>query len=414
LTAPLDGIAVLDFSSVLSGPFCTMLLADLGADVLKIERPGEGDDTRRLLRYAGRGPDDEDYFYAVNRNKRSVEIDLKCPEGLELARKLAQGADVLVENFRPGVADRLGLGWAELHRLNPALVYCSISGFGQSGPAAQRPGFDSVVQAFSGLMSTTGTPESGPTRIGTNIGDLSVSVYAAFGIVTALFAREKDGRGRWIDVSLFETMLALMQSHLPAYFATGQDPARCGNSNPNRVPSNTYRAADGRYLQVAANDRQWPMLCDVLGAPALASDPRFAAHAGRLQHRAAVDDELGRLFAGRGRAAWLEALEAAGIPAAPVNTLGEALADAQVAARDLLWSIEHPTSGTLRVLGTPLKLDDGEPYRPPRRRPPLLGEHTDEVLAERLGLGQSEIARLRERGAIGSSPASRAEVIQPG
>jgi crotonobetainyl-CoA:carnitine CoA-transferase CaiB-like acyl-CoA transferase len=398
----LSDVRILDFSSVIAGPYCTMLLGDLGADVVKVEAPGEGDDTRRLVRFPGRGPDDEDYFYAFNRNKRSIELDLRNDAGVRVARQLASVADVIVENFRPGVAERLGIGRFDLQAINPRLVYCSISGYGQTGPAAQRPGFDSVLQAFSGLMEATGPSNGGPLRVGSSLGDLSASVYAALGIVSALHARQRDGVGRWVDASLFESLLALMQQHMPAYFASGQLPDRQGNANRNRVPSNTYECADQKVIQLVANDRQWPVLCGKLGIPELATDARFRTHADRIAHRDEVDQVLQERISQRSRADVVGSLTAGGVPCAPVNDLGDALADPQVVARRIIWTLNHPRSGPIHVMGLPMQIDGHG--KAPVGLPPRLGQHTDEILRE-LGHDDEAVERLREAGAFGRTPA---------
>lgn len=392
----LDGVTVVDLTRVLAGPYCTMLLADMGARVIKIEQPGRGDDTRAW------GPPfvagESAYFLATNRNKRSVTLDFKHPEGRRLLDALIARADVLVENFRPGTLDRLGFGYADLAPRFPRLIYCSVSGFGQTGPRRLEPGYDAVVQAEGGLMSLTG-PSDGPAyRVGVAVTDLVAGIFAAQGITLALFARERTGRGQLVDVGLLDAVTALLSYQAAIYFATGQAPRRIGNRHPTIVPYETFDAADGELVVAAGTDEFWRHFCEVLGVPHLADDPRFATNRARV----VAGDDLRPLLAERlrtrPRQEWIDRLAAAGIPCGSVRTVDQALADPQLGTREMVTTVEHPAAGPIRVLGVPVKLSD-TPGRV-RTAPPLLGQHTDEVLRDELGLDAGEIARLRRAGAI--------------
>lgn len=395
---PLDGIFVLDLSRVLSGPFCTMQLADMGARVIKIEGK-EGDDTR------GFGPPfvqgESTYFMSVNRGKESVVLDLKHPKGKAIAQSLAARADVVVENFRPGVAARLGLGYDELCAQNPRLVYASISGFGHAGLPAytQLPGYDLVLQGLSGIPSLTGAPDGPPFKSGTSIADLVTGLYALQGILLALLARERSGRGQHVDISMQDGQLSLLTYQAAIYFATGQSPQRRGNQHPSITPYETFRASDG-YLNVAVgNDAQYQKLTELMPeAPALREE-RFATNAARVAQRAALAALLEPLFAAHPVAVWIERLNRAGIPAGPIASVGEALSHPQALARGMVVERQHPTAGPVKMTGVPVRLSDtpGEPGA----APPLLGQHTDAVLAELLSLSDEERAALRAAGAIG-------------
>lgn len=392
---PLAGITVVDLTRVLSGPFCTMLLADMGARVIKIEQPGKGDDTRAW------GPPfvggESSYFLSINRNKESVTLDLKRAEGRRILESLLGRADVLVENFRPGTLKKLGLAYDDLVERFPRLVYCSISGFGQTGPLRERAGYDAVVQAEGGLMSVTG-PADGPAyRLGVAIADLVAGMFAANGIALALFARERTGRGQLVDIGMLDSVAALLTYQAGIYFTTGASPGRMGNRHPTIVPYETFETSDGEVVIAVGNDEQWRKFCVAIGLADLASDPRFATNAGR----AATYDELQPMLAARLRDRpardWLAAIDAAGVPCGSVKSVEEVLTDPQVLARDMVVELEHATIGALRMLGVPVKLSD-TPGRV-RTAPPRLGEHTDSVLTE-LGCERSEIAQLRRGGVI--------------
>ncbi len=394
-TGPLHGITVLDLSRVLSGPFCTMQLADMGARVVKIEQPRRGDDTRAW------GPPfpggESAYYLSINRNKESVSLDLKHPAAREILAALVARADVFVENFRPGTVERLGVSYAQLKDRNPRLIYCSISGFGQTGPRRDAPGYDSVVQAEGGLMSVTGHADRPPVRLGVAIGDMAAGLYAAFAIVTALVARAESGRGQFIDIGMLDSVASLLTYQAGLFFADGTVPGRMGNRHPTIAPYDTFPTADGEFVLAVGNDEQWQRLCAVLRLDALAADERFATNKQRVLHYDALRPTLVDAFRTLTRDRCLQALLDAGVPCGAVREIPEVLADPQLAARDMIVPLEHRTAGTIHVLGVPPKLSD-TPGRV-RSAPPMLGEHTDAVLRE-LGYGDERIAALRREGAI--------------
>lgn len=392
----LQGVRVLDVSQVLAGPYAAMLLADMGADVIKVEAPGHGDHSRQM---APRVSDDvSGAFLAVNRNKRGITLDLKHPKGRELLHRLAGTADVLIENFRPGVTARLGIDYATLAEVNPRLVHCAISGFGQTGPYASRGGFDLVAQGMSGLMSVTGTADGEPVKCGVPITDLGAGMFATYGILAALAARERTGVGQQVDTSLFETGIALEVWEAVEFFHTGNTPEPTGSAHRLGAPYQAFRCADG-YINVGADGaRHWPLFCTTLGLPELPADPRFATNPDRLANLpdlvALIEEQTVR----QPRSHWLRVLEDAGIPAGPINTVPEALTDPQARAREMVVEVEHPTLGTLRTLGPAVKLS----HTPAQvlSAAPDLGQHNSEVLGE-LGLDEGELEALRAEGALG-------------
>lgn len=392
---PLAGVTVLDLTRVLAGPWCTMLLADMGARVIKIERPGTGDDTRAW------GPPFVDgestYFLGVNRNKESVTLDVGAPEGRALLGRLLDRADVLVENFRQQTLVRLGLDYASLAATHPALVCCSISGFGRTGPRRDEPGYDAIMQAESGLMSVTGEAEGPPVRVGSAVTDLAAGLLSAYGIVLALHARGRTGRGQQVDVSLFESALSLLGHHAPAYLLAGTMAGRLGNRHQSIAPYDTFPAADGDIVLAVGNDRQFHALCGVLGLKEMAAEEAFATNPARARHHAALRARLEPVLRARPRAHWIETLRGAGVPCGDVRDVAEAMADPQVRAREMIRTVAHASAGALDVLGVPVKLS--ETPGSVRTAPPTLGQHTETVLDE-LGLGGDEVAALRERGVI--------------
>ncbi|MBO4253311.1 CaiB/BaiF CoA transferase family protein [Streptomyces griseorubiginosus] len=393
--AALAGIRVLDLSRILSGPLATMVLADLGAEVIKVEDTKDGDDTRQWAPpYQG---DESAYFLSANRNKRGISVDLKSEQGREFVLRLADRADVVVENFRPGTADRLGLGYRDLSARNPALVYASISGYGQSGPWASRPGYDAIAQAQSGMMSITGEAGGPPLRPGVATADIGAGMWATIGVLAALRARESTGRGQHVDVSLLDGQLAWLTYVAGGWFATGTSPGPHGSAHPTIVPYQALPTADGHLMIAAGNDKLFQRLTEVLGVPELAADPRFAGNPDRVRHRADLVPLLEAALIRRGSAEWSALLDAAGVPCAPIATVEEALTSPQAQARDMVVELDHPTLGRLRTVGSPLKL--GQTPTRLHSAPPLLGQHTDEVLAE-TGYSPEEIADLHAAGAV--------------
>jgi crotonobetainyl-CoA:carnitine CoA-transferase CaiB-like acyl-CoA transferase len=395
----LSHLKVLDVSQVMAGPFCCMLLGDMGADVIKVEPPGKGDQTRSAMGFRLKGADSGG-FLALNRNKRSVEINLKSPAGREAFYELVRGADVLVENNRPGVAARLKIDYATLSEINPRLVYASISGFGQTGPWAARPGFDLIAQAMTGIMSVTGHPGGAPVKSSVPIADLGAGLFAAYAILSAVIGREHGGAGQYIDASLFESALGLSIWEVSEYWGTGKVPAPIGSANRMSAPYQAVRAADRPFVIGAANQKLWRSLCDVIGRSALTADPRFLTNVDRMRNRVALIEEVEAALVARRADEWVTALLAAGVPAAPILTYAEALASEQAVARQMVMQIEHPAEGTVNALGFPVKLS-GTPQQV-RYPAPLLGQHTNEVLRE-FGFSDARVAALRAKGAFAES-----------
>ena len=400
---PLTGIRVLDLTRALAGPFCTMMLGDLGADVIKVERPGRGDESRGwgppfVGEPYGPYPGESAYFISANRNKRGITVNLKSPEGVEIVRQLAGKSDILVENFRTGVLDEMGLGFEQLSAVNPQLVYCSISGYGRTGPYADRPGYDFIVQAEGGFMGITGPEEGPPSRVGVPIIDITAGMFSSTAILAALRARDATGEGQLIDLSLLDTQVALLANVASNYLVGGQEPRRLGNAHPNITPYEAFRARDRWFALAAANERQWAILCDVLGQPELQADPRFADNGARVSNRDALRQVLGTAFLARDADEWLEQFRKAGLPCGPINTIPEVFAHPQADARELVIDIEHPTAGAVRFPGFPYKLSQSPATV--RRPPPMLGEHTDEVLVELLGYSTDDLLAFRQAEAI--------------
>ena len=393
MRTPLEGITVLDLTRVLSGPYCTMLLADMGARVIKIEQPGKGDDTR------GWGPPflngESAYFLSVNRNKESVTIDFKHPEGRALLNRLVDRCDVLVENFRPGTLAKLGLDYASLSTRHPQLVYCSVSGFGQTGPRRQESGYDAVIQVEGGLMSITGAADGPPFRLGVAIADIVSGMFAAYGISLALLSRERSGRGQEVDIAMLDAVSALLTYQAGAYFASGHVPRRLGNRHPSIVPYETFAASDGDFVLAVGNDDLWKTFCEVAD---LDFGDRFATNRQRVMGYDTLRPLIASRLQTQTRQYWIDRLTAAGVPCGSVRDIGELFGDPQLRARDMVASVQHETIGSMEVLGVPVKLSatPGSVRTPP----PRLGEHTAAVLAHDLGLGADAIATLREQRAI--------------
>jgi formyl-CoA transferase len=395
LPLPLEGVRVLDLSRVLAGPYCTMMLGDLGADVIKVERPGTGDDTRQWGPPFAAG--ESAYYLCCNRNKRSLSLNLKSDAGRDIAARLAERSDVFVENFLPGTLAGWGLSYAELARQNPRLIYCSITGFGQTGPRRDEPGYDIMIQAMAGVMSITGESDGPPMKLGVAISDLTAGIFAGNAILAALYARERTGLGGQIDMALFDSTIAWLANVGSNYLVTGSVPHRQGTAHPNIVPYQAFQAGDESLIIAVGNDAQFTRFCSAIGRAGLAADPRFTTNALRVQNRSALIPLLAAEIARRPAAEWLKALEQAGVPCGPVNTLDRVFADPQTAARDMLIEVPHPTIGPLKLAGSPLKVGGANP---PRRPPPLLGEHTNEVLADVLKMTDDEIRELRKSGVV--------------
>jgi formyl-CoA transferase len=408
MAGPLAHLTVLDLSRVLAGPWCTQLLADLGATVIKVERPQGGDDTRAwgppfLKDRDGRDTAEAAYYLACNRGKRSVAIDFATAEGQRLVRALARDADVVVENFKVGGLAKAGLDYPRLSRDNPRLVYCSITGFGQRGPYAERAGYDFIIQGMSGFMSVTGEPDGapggGPQKAGIAITDLMTGMYAAVAIQAALAHRDRTGEGQWIDCSLMDSAVAMMAVMDMNYLVGGRAPARIGNAHPNIVPYQTFACADGHLIVAVGNDGQFAKFCEVAGRPAWAADARFATNADRVRHRAALVPMIAEAVKARTQRDWLDALEAVGVPCGPINTLDQVFADPHVVAHALRRDLAHPLAGTVPQVRVPFGMSATPPGSDDA--PPLLGQHTREVLRGRLELPDDEIDRLANAGVIG-------------
>ena len=399
----LAGIRVLDLSRVLAGPWATQMLGDLGADIIKIEKPGAGDDTRGwgppwLADGEGRETRESAYFLAANRNKRSVTIDMAKPEGQALIRRLAQTSDVLVENFKVGGLKRYGLDHESLAALNPRLVYCSITGFGQDGPEAGRAGYDFMIQGMSGLMSVTGSPETEPQKIGVALVDVLTGLHAAIAVLAALQQRQRTGRGQHVDLALFDVAMASLANQALNYLVGGTAPRRLGNAHPNIVPYQAFETADGHLILAVGNDAQFARFCRIADLPEVAGDARFLANAGRVAHREALIPLVAAALKRQTTGEWLAMLDAAGIPAGPINTIAQAFAEPQALARGLALNLPHVLGGVAPGVRSPLRLSDSPVDAP--LAPPTLGQHTDAVLEEVLGLTAEERARLRDAGVL--------------
>ena len=400
---PLENIRILDITRALAGPYCTMMLGDLGADVIKVERPVSGDETRGwgppfVGEPYGPYPGESAYFIAANRNKRSVTVNIQSKEGQEIIHKLAGMSDVLVENYRTGDLDRLGLGYNELHSLYPKLIYCSVSGYGRTGPYADRPGYDAIIQGEGGMMSITGPVEGPPSRVGIPITDITSGMFAATAILAALHARDTTGEGQLVDISLFDAHVALLTNVASNYLVGGALPRRLGNAHPNLVPYDSFSARDGWFILGVANEKQWGQLCEMLSRPDLKSDERFASNGKRVTNRVALVEELNMTFAQKTVDDWLADLVKAGLPCGRINSIPEVFDHPQAKAREMTLETEHPTAGAILLPGFPYKLSatPAEIHRPP----PMLGQHTEEVLIRLLEYSAEEVASLRETGVL--------------
>lgn len=392
---PLTGIRVLDVSQVMAGPFCSMLLGDMGADVIKIEPPDGGDQTRRAMGFKLKGNDSLGFFN-LNRNKRSLTLNLKNKEAREVFYRLVETADILIENNRPGVTKRLGIDYETLRAINPRLVYASITGFGQTGPWSQRPGFDLIAQAMAGVMSITGHEGGPPTKSGVPVSDIGCALFALYGILSAHIGAKKSGRGQYVDASLFEAAIAFSIWDISEYWGTGRVPTPLGTANRFGAPYQAVKAKDEYFVMGANNNKLFQSFCEAIERPELAKDPRFAANTGRLSNRIALIAEIEKSLASKTAAEWIDVLLGAGIPAGPIMNYAQALSSDHALAREAVMEIEHPVEGRVKSIGFPVKLS--ETMQRVRLAPPLLGQHTDEILKE-LGIGERERQKLRDEGA---------------
>lgn len=393
----LQGIRVLDLGRVLAGPFCTQILGDLGAEIIKVERLDGGDDTR-----AWKPPEvggEAAYYFSVNRNKKSLALDMAKPEGRDIVISLSRQCDVLVENFRPGVTERLGIDYATISEANPNLVYCSISGFGQTGPMARRPAYDYVIQALSGVMSITGDPNGAPVRCGAAVVDYPTGLWATISILAALMARQQTGRGQHIDLSMMDCTLTLMSHMASQYLADGTLPQRVGNGHASIVPMDVYDTADGPLMVLCGNDAMFGRVAEVIGHPEMADDPRFATNPARVENQDAVHAMIADSLARENRAVWIERFETASVPVAPIRDFTEVYAAPEIRDRNMVLEMPHPTAGTIRTPGTPLNFSDTPVVE--SVAPPLLGQHSDAVLEDVLGLDADAIAQMKKDGIVG-------------
>ena len=402
---PLDGVRIFDLTRILAGPTCTQLLGDLGADVIKIERPGEGDDTRRWGPPYVKGADGEDtsesaYYLCANRSKRSITLDLAKPEGIALAKRLLAECDVLVENFKVGSLAKLGLGYEQLREEFPRLVYCSVTGFGQTGPYAKRAGYDFLAQGMGGIMSITGTPGVEPVKVGVGITDVMTGMYASTAILAALRHRDRTGEGQHVDCCLLDTQVAWLINEGTNYLVSGKVPKPLGNAHPNIVPYEVFKTADGHVILGVGNDQQFAKFCRFAGREDVVADPRFATNVARVRNRADAVATVAAIMRTRTTREWVDGLEAVGVPCGPVNDIDQVFADPQVRARGMEQRIPgHPlTPEPVPTIAYPLKLSDTPATL--RRPPPILGQHTEEVLGRELGLEAAELAKLKESGVI--------------
>lgn len=392
---PLENVVVLDLSRVLAGPYATMVLADLGADVIKIEQPKIGDDSRQF------GPfvDGESaYFMSLNRNKRSITLNLKDPKAKEIFKEMVKKADVVVENYRPGTMEKLGLGYDVLKEINPRIIYAACSGFGQTGPDSKKAAYDVIVQGAGGIMSITGHEDGEPTRVGASIGDITAGLFTAIGILTALYNRTVTGKGQMVDVAMLDCQVAILENAIARYVTTGVAPKPIGNRHPSITPFEAFKAKDGYIIIAVGNDNLWARFCNLINRPELINDERFATNPLRTQNQKALKAILDTVFPTKTVDEWIEALEGAGIPCGPINTIDRVVNNRQVQAREMIVEVEHPVAGKLKMTGVPIKLSEtpGSVDTPA----PLLGQHTEEILKDFVGLTAEQIAELREKEAI--------------
>ena len=395
MAAALDDIKVVDLTRTLAGPFCTMLLGDMGAEVVKIEEPSQGDETRNWTPFWN---SESTQFLTFNRNKRSVAVNLRAPEGVALVRQMAAGADVFIESFRAGALERMGLGYDAIRADNPGIVYCSISGYGRTGPLAEMPGYDLIIQAYSGLMHLTGEPDGLPLRVGFSLVDLFAGMMAYGTILTALRQRERTGRGQWVEAALLDGQVAALSYHATRYLGTGEEPHRMGSGHPSLVPYQSFASSDGYFILGCAKLGLWERMCAGIGREDLLADPRFATNTDRVAHRAECVGILADYFKGQSTDYWVSLINQAGVPCGPINRVSEVVSNPQILARNMIAEMEHPNVPGLKTPNSPLKLSESPASI--RRPPPLLGQHNAEVLAEQ-GYSAAQIADWQARGVIG-------------
>lgn len=407
MTGPLDHVRVLELSRILAGPWAAQTLADLGATVIKVEKPGVGDDTRTfgppfLTTSDGRRTGESAYFMSTNRGKRSVTIDFVQPEGQRLVTQLAAASDIVIENFKVGGLAKFNLDYASLKSVNPGLIYCSITGFGQTGPNRDKPGYDFMIQGTGGLMSVTGEPDErpggSPTKVGVAVADIFTGLYATIAILGALASRDRTGRGQHIDISLLDSQVSILANQAMNYLVSGQVPQRMGNAHPNIVPYQVFATSDGHVILAVGNQTQFVRFCEVAGRQDLVSDERFASNPSRVDHRDELIAVLNQIFRTRTSRYWIETLENAGVPCGPINNIADVFADPQVQARGMRLQLHHPILGAVPSVASPIKYSETQISYD--RAAPMLGEHTDEVLRDLLGMTLEEIARTRKRGII--------------
>ncbi|MCI0902570.1 MAG: CoA transferase [Chloroflexi bacterium] len=396
MAAALDNIKVVDLTRTLAGPFCTMLMGDMGAEVIKIEEPTAGDETRNWTPFVN---GESTQFLTFNRNKRSLAVNLKEPEGLKIVKDLAADADVMIESFRAGTLDRLGLGYDEIKKVNPGVVYCSISGYGRTGPMADMPGYDLLIQAYSGLMSLTGDPDGMPLRIGFSLVDLFTGMMAYGTILTALRQRDQTGKGQWVESALLDGQVAALSYHATGFMGTGVEPTRMGSGHPSLVPYQSFSSSNGQFIVGCANQGLWERMCRAIGQDGMLEDPRYTTNTDRVEHRAECVGELIAVFAQNTTDHWVGLIVEAGVPCGPINTVSEVVSNPQVLARNMIAEVDHPNVPNLKFPASPLKLTDSPATI--RRVPPLLGQHNEEILAE-AGYSPEKIADMKERGVISS------------
>jgi len=395
---PLSGLRVLDLTRVLAGPTCTQMLGDLGAEVIKIERPEAGDDTRGFAPPFVPNTKESAYFVGVNRNKKSVTLDIAKPEGQAIIHKLLEHCDILVENFKVGALAKYGLGYEQLAKTHPRLIYCSITGFGQTGPYAPRPGYDALIQAMGGVMSLTGEPNGSPQKVGVPVADLFAGLYGCIGILAAVNHRNSTGQGQQIDIGMLDTHVAWLANQGMNYLATGENPPRLGNQHPNIAPYQEFPTKDGYIILAVGNDPTFERFCKAFGQEALLADPRFATNPIRVQNRQLVTDTLTPVMKSKTTAEWIDALEALKIGCGPINTLEQVFADPHVQAREMVVEMAHGSGETVQVIANPVKLSATPPSY--RSAPPVLGEHTQDVLTAVLNMSAADIAALKAKGIV--------------